>query len=168
LGFSILISSDFSPLAVIALHHAARQGFGDIVSLLMERGANVDAKALQGKTPLHQGFMFRDCRTPLPDSFFFFFCAYSRTVRAAASRGSDFVIRKLMHGGADLNCRTTDERQWSPLHFAVFGDFPGTIKLLCGERCLCVTARARVITNHLFAILFARRTWRQCQHQRSA
>lgn len=100
--------------------------------------------------------------------FFFFFCAYSRTVRAAASRGSDFVIRKLMHGGADLNCRTTDERQWSPLHFAVFGDFPGTIKLLCGERCLCVTARARVITNHLFAILFARRTWRQCQHQRSA
>src|SRR6266849_6188441 len=40
--------------AVTAEHVAAREGYADILSLLIEHGADVDGRGLSGQTPLHQ------------------------------------------------------------------------------------------------------------------
>ena len=66
---------------------------------------------------------------------------FDARVCAAASRGSNDAVRRLVLAGAELNSRTTDERQWTAYHFAVFGNFPETVKMLHGES---VRARAKV------------------------
>jgi ankyrin repeat protein len=65
-----------------ALHHAAWRGHADVVKLLLQAGADVNAKTRSNsETPLH----------------------------LAAMHGHTDVIQLLLQAGADVNARTADD-----------------------------------------------------------
>ena len=84
---------------------------------------------------------------------------FDARVCAAASRGSNDAVRRLVLAGAELNSRTTDERQWTAYHFAVFGNFPETVKMLHGESVRARESECRVVVFNEPVC----RTGRRCQ-----
>jgi RNA polymerase sigma factor (sigma-70 family) len=75
-----------------ALHRAAYNGDSALVALLLDAGANANARTRQGQTPLHVAVLVD--RPP--------------------------IVAQLLAGGADPNCAT--EHGLTPLHFAVIRD----------------------------------------------
>ena len=73
-----------------SMHVAARAGHTDILSLLLEHGADVDGQGMFGQTPLHR----------------------------AAWSGKLEIGRCLLDHGANIHAR--DEEDWTPLFTAVF------------------------------------------------
>jgi protein-serine/threonine kinase len=71
-----------------ALHFAAQEGRRDVCNVLIENGANLEARSSIGRTPLH----------------------------LASLRGHTDVARVLIENGADINCQ--DEESYTPLHYA--------------------------------------------------
>ena len=73
---------------VTPMHAAARVGHADILSLLLEHGADLEGRAKYNMTPLHQ----------------------------ASWNGRLEAARLLLDHGADINAR--EEEDWTPLHCA--------------------------------------------------
>ncbi|XP_045614420.1 uncharacterized protein [Procambarus clarkii] len=87
------------------LHHAAARGQLNIVSLLIERGANINAEDSNRTTPLH----------------------------TASFHGHLRVVDLLADAGANLNA--ADQRGNTPLHSAIEGGHPHVISLLLQKGC---------------------------------
>ncbi|MCC6003801.1 MAG: ankyrin repeat domain-containing protein [Thermofilum sp.] len=87
--------SDLTPL-----HWAAFLGHVDVVRLLLEHGAEVNARNKYGETPLHR----------------------------AAAYGRADAARLLLEHGADVNAR--DEYGWTPLHVAALQGRADVARLL--------------------------------------
>ncbi|MFZ2959136.1 MAG: ankyrin repeat domain-containing protein [Candidatus Ozemobacteraceae bacterium] len=85
------------------LHWAARGGFTDIIDLLLERGAEVDARNAVGATPLH----------------------------LASLRGNASAAARLIKAGAGL--AATDSTGLTPLHMAALYGSDRTIDLLLSK-----------------------------------
>lgn len=78
-------NNDFTPL-----HYAAGYSYDDdVIKLLLNAGANIEAKTKDGKTPLHMAVEFNDLR---------------------------YVINTLIDAGADILAQ--DENGWTPLQYA--------------------------------------------------
>nr|XP_053650048.1 uncharacterized protein LOC128700721 [Cherax quadricarinatus] len=88
-----------------ALHHASARGHLNIVSILLERGANVNAEDSNRTTPLH----------------------------TAAFHGHLRIAELLIDAGANLNA--SDQRGNTPLHSAIEGCHPGVINLMLDRGC---------------------------------
>ena len=119
--------------AVTAVHVAAREGYADILSLLLGHGADVDGRDLNGQTPLHRaawtakvdtGKYLLDHGANINDQ-----CDYKYTpLLLAAIQGHAEFARMLLERGAAIDVRimTGD----SPLHLAAqVGKIP-TVQLL--------------------------------------
>ena len=78
------------------LHFAAQNGHLEVVRLLLERGANVNAQNTDE-------LWWRERRTPL---------------HFAAQNGHLDVVRLLLERGANVNAETSGVAGWTPLHFA--------------------------------------------------
>ena len=72
------------------LHVSARNGHDDVVQALIEKEADVNAKANDGSTPLH----------------------------SSAANGHQEVVRALIRAGADVNAKT--DNGWTPLHWSAY------------------------------------------------
>lgn len=72
-----------------ALHLAARENYTLIAVILLERGADIEAKTNYGRTPLHEAVYY----------------------------GSTDVCELLLEYGADINAK--DKKGFTPLHLAV-------------------------------------------------
>ena len=104
-----------------AIHIAAESGFPGIVNALIQAGANVNARTLDGTTPLH----FAASQFDRPDS-------QSRPVETA---------RMLITFGAEVNA--TSNSGTTPLHNAAEKDLPGMVQLLVeNEASVNVTNKA--------------------------
>ncbi len=91
------------------LHDAILQGDGDAVSYLIENGADVNARAIDGWTPLH-----------VAASIF----AGNERMNDKKHEYSKYDIFKLVLGGnPSVNAKTIDE--WTPLHSAVANAYTG-------------------------------------------
>ena len=86
------------------LHRAARENRVDIARVLIERGAEVDAKDNNGWTPLHH----------------------------AADNNSLGVARLLTEEDAEVDAKNNDG--WTPLHIAAMEDFLDVARLLIERR----------------------------------
>ena len=82
------------------LHWAARSGRYEMCKLLIEKGADVNAKSNDGSTPLHW----------------------------AAIKGQPRICKLLLDNGADVNATETDGE--TPLHFAAYCSNLETVKIL--------------------------------------
>ncbi|CAM9384286.1 unnamed protein product [Choristocarpus tenellus] len=71
------------------LHVASRRGFSNVVGVLIQGGANIEARTAGERTPLH----------------------------VAIIEGHTGVAQQLLHCGADVHAQ--DDGGWTPLHFAV-------------------------------------------------
>ncbi|MFK7773367.1 MAG: ankyrin repeat domain-containing protein [Saprospiraceae bacterium] len=96
---NIASNNDFK---VAPLHSAAAISQVGIVNVLLENGANVNAKQSNGVTALH----------------------------SAAHNGATGIVKLLLKNGADKNTKTKDEK--SVLDFAKEGNFTEIINLLEG------------------------------------
>ncbi len=90
--------------AVTAMHVAAREGYTDILPLLLDLGAAVDGQGLSGQTPLHRA-------------------AWSGRVDAGQC---------LLDYGADINAQSDDE--WTPLFLAAFHGHVDFTRMLLERR----------------------------------
>jgi ankyrin repeat protein len=86
--------------AVTTMHAAAREGYADILLLLLGHGADVDVRGLSRQTPLHQ----------------------------AAWRGKVDAGKCLLDHGADINARSDGE--WTPLFLAAIQERVEFVRML--------------------------------------
>jgi hypothetical protein len=118
------------------LHWAAVQGHWDVVAMLVERGADVNALGWDGGTPLHMA-----CHHDRPDMVRLLLDAgadltvrnqWGRTpLHVAARRNCDLVASLLLARGADPNAVTKEG--WTPLHVAHMAGHPRVQELLVAE-----------------------------------
>lgn len=94
---NIVSNNDFK---VAPLHSAAAINQIEIINMLVQHGANVNAKQSSGVTALH----------------------------SAAHHGATEIVKLLLQSGADKKAKTKDEK--SALDFAKEGDFKEIINLL--------------------------------------
>jgi len=87
-------------VAVLPLHEAGSNGHEAVVRLLLEQGADVEAKINDGWTALHE----------------------------AARGGHEAVVRLLLEKGADVEAKTDDG--WKALHRAAGGGHEAVVRLL--------------------------------------
>ena len=83
-----------------ALHHACIRGHQNVVTMLLDKGADVNAVSAQGETPLH----------------------------AAALMGRFFIVKSLLQKGANINI--ADHRGYTALMFAIREGHEDVVKLL--------------------------------------
>ena len=96
---SLVNATDYSNDA--PLHYAAFKGKGDVVKMLLDQGADVDARGKFGRTALHDA-----CR-----------------------EGHVSCIHELIAGGAQVEAR--DRRiEATPLHLAAYCNHPDSVKKL--------------------------------------
>lgn len=81
---------------------AARGGHTEIAQMLLDRGADAEARNRAGDALLH----------------------------VAATSGSDPLVTALLEGGAEVDRRQQSERRLTPLHVAVAAGHASTVKLL--------------------------------------
>ena len=93
------------------LHTAVRYGHLAICRLLLDKGAQVEAKSSRGVTPLH----------------------------FAAAEGHIVIVRLLCDHGADVEAR--GNRGWRPLHEAAWYGHISVVKELIEERNAEINAR---------------------------
>jgi len=116
------------------LHHAAAAGHTELVALLADAGADIDAQNRSGETPLHWAairnrqavvelLIGRGAETELRED-------YGRTplLWVARETGNTEVAAALIAGGADVNAR--DRGQNTPLDLAAWRGFQELIDLL--------------------------------------
>lgn len=117
-----------------ALHVASKHGHSEIVLLLLDHAAKVDAQCGDSITPLHiaareghtkvaEVLLARGATVDAQDR-------YKRTpLHTAASEGHAGVAEVLLSRGADVNARDEDKR--TPLHGAADRGYPEVIEVLC-------------------------------------
>jgi cytohesin len=91
------------PAAATPLHVAAEYGHDDVVRLLLEAGAAIDSRRIEGLTPLH----------------------------LAASYGRFPVVKRLLAAGANPNSR--ESGGWTPLHRAASEGHENVVRLLLAQ-----------------------------------
>ena len=96
-GPNVKGGGNWTPLHLAAMAKSERRG---IIKILVEKGAKVEARRIDGVTPLH----------------------------LAAWHGHRKSVKALLDVGADLNAQ--DQDGWTPLHYAAVSGDPGTIKEL--------------------------------------
>ncbi|MFP3016488.1 MAG: ankyrin repeat domain-containing protein [Wolbachia sp.] len=85
------------------LHYAVHYGSLDMVSFLVDKGANVEIRSKEGKTPLH----------------------------LAVEEAKQNIINLLLDRGADIEAKNNDGR--TPLYLAAYNNDSGVIELLCSR-----------------------------------
>jgi ankyrin repeat protein len=88
---------------LVALHVAAGNGYDDIASLLLDIGAEIEAKDQSGQTALH----------------------------LASSAGHDRLVRLLLQRGANIMAKNLDER--TPLHLAAMEGHETVLEALASQ-----------------------------------
>src|SRR5687767_15718996 len=115
------------------LHVAARQGFGEMVGLLLERGADPDAGSEVGQSPLHLAAMYGHVEAARA------LLEHGASVDArasggytplhlAAGHGRVEVVKLLLVHGADLRAR--EGGAWTPVHRAAAEGNAGILRIL--------------------------------------
>ncbi|WP_338405958.1 ankyrin repeat domain-containing protein [Wolbachia endosymbiont (group A) of Longitarsus flavicornis] len=85
------------------LHYAVYYGNPDMVSFLIDKGANIEIRSKEGKTPLH----------------------------LAVEEAKQNVINLLLDRGADIEAKNNDGK--TPLYLAAYNNDSGVIELLCNR-----------------------------------
>ncbi|WP_264735341.1 ankyrin repeat domain-containing protein [Wolbachia endosymbiont (group A) of Rhinocyllus conicus] len=85
------------------LHYAVHYGNPDMVSFLIDKGASIEIRSKEGKTPLH----------------------------LAVEEAKQNVINLLLDRGADIEAKNNDGR--TPLYLAAYNNDSGVIELLCNR-----------------------------------
>ncbi|MCM1002429.1 ankyrin repeat domain-containing protein, partial [Wolbachia pipientis] len=85
------------------LHYAVHYGNPDMVSFLIDKGASIEIRSKEGKTPLH----------------------------LAVEEAKQNVINLLLDRGADIEAKNNDGR--TPLYLAAYNNDLGVIELLCNR-----------------------------------
>ncbi len=109
-----------------ALHHCARSGAASVASLLLERGAELEAQNLTGQTPLmlaaanrYGGRMVALLLERGANAKFLNY-AHVGPLHLAALSGSARSVRLLLEAGADPNASSYEAGlQGGPLHYAM-------------------------------------------------
>jgi ankyrin repeat protein len=126
-----------------ALHRAAGPGHLELVRLLLENGANPNARDKNGQTPLHMA------RT---GAIVEILLRYHADITLRANDGmtvlhwacvaqipGEGAVQTFLSRGADIEAR--DQRGWTPLHWAAFSGATPTMTVLTSHRAQ-VNARA--------------------------
>ncbi|WP_419198881.1 ankyrin repeat domain-containing protein [Wolbachia endosymbiont of Rhagoletis cingulata] len=85
------------------LHYAVHYGNLDMVSFLIDKGANIEIRSKEGKTPLY----------------------------LAVEEAKQNIINLLLDRGADIEAKNNDGR--TPLYLAAYNNDSGVIELLCNR-----------------------------------
>ncbi len=85
------------------LHYAVYYGNFDMVGFLIDKGANIEIRSKEGKTPLH----------------------------LAVEEAKQNIINLLLDRGADIEAKNNDGR--TPLYLAAYNNDSGVIELLCSR-----------------------------------
>ena len=128
-----LVTVRFARVNHTPLHAAAAHGFVPMIQLLLEHGAEADAKDSAGFTPLHQaaeqGRTLAIRALLLGGAQVNATNALRRTALwLAASRGHEESVAYLLNHGADPSLAATDGQ--TPLHIAAFNGRPGAVRVL--------------------------------------
>jgi ankyrin repeat protein len=91
------------------LHNASWKGHESVISLLLEKGADVNVKDNDGKTPLHCACGYNGCESPI-------LLVGETPLHKASWKGHESVISLLLENGADVNINDKDGK--TPLHYA--------------------------------------------------
>lgn len=131
-----------------ALHEAAENNHVALVQLLLDYGANVNARASVGLAPLHSAVISRchavaaillahgaDADQPLTNGL--------TALHLAAMKGDAGMVRLLLAHGAAIDSRSRNER--TPLHWAALKGHTGIAGMLleCGADCSLRDATGR-------------------------
>lgn len=118
---------------ITPLHNAAHFGHGEVTKVLLENGANVDAKNVEGNTPLFAAVHQQNAEVTVilirkgADVNAKNEYGYA-PIRAASRNGNAEILKILIEGGADVNVK--DNQGSTPLHVAVDEGDAETIKIL--------------------------------------
>lgn len=103
---------------------AAKKGFGSIVKVLVDCGADVNRSDDCGLTPLHQAI--------LTYSALFTLLRETSMIRIRAMKS---VVHVLLSKGSNVNAKTVDG--FSPLHFAIILKYPIIVSILLKQGADC-------------------------------
>ncbi|XP_076684312.1 uncharacterized protein LOC143377171 [Andrena cerasifolii] len=115
------------------LHYAAINGEVELVRVLLDKGAKVDARNSHGKTPLHNGVTSR--KTEIVELLLNKGANVNHrdnsditSLHLAAENGTEDIIELLLVRGANVNAKTQDGK--TPLHIAVERGYIVIVKYL--------------------------------------
>ncbi|XP_065556118.1 serine/threonine-protein phosphatase 6 regulatory ankyrin repeat subunit C-like [Artemia franciscana] len=97
--FKMIKNDDERKLTGTPLHHAVISGDLEVIKMVLDKGADVNARDIYGESPLHL---------------------------AASSRCSQTVVKRLLKLGADVHIR--NENGESPLHLAASQEHPKSVE----------------------------------------
>lgn len=132
------VRSQFGKRRLTALHLAAEDDYADCVKLLLDNGAQMDARNADNQSPLHLACLaqsvesveiliqhgvdvnatYKDGRTSL----------HAAIVKESKSFD---CVKHLLKAGADVN--KADNYGYTPLHIAALNEFSGCAYMLIGE-----------------------------------
>lgn len=126
----------FVPVGVTALHEAARHGHVQVTRLLLDYGANVNARTGDGMTPLHEAVRFHchtiaslllkhgaDAELPLDNGL--------TALHLAALHGDVEMVQLLHEHGASIDSQSRHGR--TPLHWAALKGHCEIVRFFCAH-----------------------------------
>lgn len=124
-----------------ALHKAIVKRNPDAVRALLRHNADVNAKDIKGRTPLHYAIIGYEKNSESTAALDILLSAPDLLVNErdndsrmplheASERGWTYAVRCLLEGGADSNARETDDMGWTPLHRAAYSNHLGAVQAL--------------------------------------
>lgn len=129
-GLAFVLPAGYTPL-----HEAAAHGRIEIAELLLDYGANINARTASGLTPLHEAvfsnhvemvrfFLARGARVNFAPA------GETTLLHGAVMKGYQESANLLLEHGADVNARARSGR--TPLHWAALKGYAAIVDLLLG------------------------------------